>query len=144
MNRSQLLWLLSWIALSGAVFWLLPHHLPYAKFVVAGSFFWAVLAFASIWIEALEDWAYRFSSFFGFMLCTVEGILGLLALTPKKGLLLLATLHGMSFIIAVAGRYQSRVRRRPKRNFEDIAQEVVQKSQESDSKPAQSTDSAGA
>jgi hypothetical protein len=125
MNRSQLLWLQGWIALSGAVFWVLPPALPYHQIVVCGSAGWALLCLASIWLEDLEDWAHRLSSFFGFLLCTMEGIMGVLGLTSKSGLLVMAGLHGLTFFLSVAGKYQSRMRRRPRRNFDQLAEDAV-------------------
>ena len=125
MNRAQILWLESIIAVSGAVFWSMPPALPHGKIVLVGSLFWFTITFSSIFIEALEDWGHRLSSFLGFLLCTIEGILGLLAFSPKSGLLVMSLLHGIAFILAVIGKYKSRNRRRPRRNFEEIAEEAI-------------------
>lgn len=40
-------------------------------------------------------------------------------------LVMLALLHGFSFLLAVAGRYQARVRRRPRRSYERLAEEAL-------------------
>ena len=129
MSRRQILWLQGWIALCGSVFWLLEPRLPHWKPVLIISLLWAGLCILSIWADSLEDWAHRISSFVGFSLCTVEGILGLLGFAGKPGLLLIALLHGFTFLLAMAGKYQSRSRRRPKRSIEDLTQQALRESQ---------------
>lgn len=125
MNRAQILWLECWVALSGATYWLLPPTLPHHTKIVAVSVSWALLSLAAVWVEDLEDWAHRISSFFGFLLFTIEGVLGLMGVGGGTPLVLLALLHGFSFLLAVAGRYQARIRRRPRRSYERMAEEAL-------------------
>jgi len=93
--------------------------------VLGVSLAWSLLCLVSIWVEELEDWSYRLSSFLGFLFCTIEGILGLVGATTKSGVLVMATLHGLTFLLSLAGRYQSRVRRRPRRSFEELAELAI-------------------
>lgn len=119
MNRAQILWLQCIIAVGGAGFWLTPPHLPYFRPIAMVSALWALLTFSAIRLEGLEDWAHRATSFFGFLLCTIEGILGSLGLTGRSsGLLVLALLHGFTFLLAVVGKYQSKLRARPRRSLD--------------------------
>ena len=109
MTRAQILWMQSWIALAGAVLWYLPPAPTHSSYVVSLSLAWALFCLVAIWVEGLETWAHRFSAFFGFLLCTIEGILGLLGLTDRPVLLLImAMLHGCTFFLSVVGRYLSR------------------------------------
>ena len=127
MNRSQLLWMECWIALTGAVFWSLPPALAHSNYVVPLSGFWALLCFTAIWLESLETWAHRLSAFLGFLLCTIEGILGLLGLTTRPLLLLvMALLHGSTFLLSVAGRYLARSRSRRRPSLEAITEQALE------------------
>ena len=129
MNRAQILWLEAWVALLGIVFWLSPDQLPYFRIVVACSALWLLLSMVSIWLEALENTAHRVASLLGFSLFTLEGLLGLTGLATKRGILVMALLHGFAFILAAIGKYQRRSRRRPKMDAELLAQEVVKATQ---------------
>ena len=100
--------------------------MPKAQMVVGLSLLWFLIAFAAIFVESLENWAHRVSSFVGFLLCTVEGILGLLGVGGRPGLLAIALLHGLTFVLAVMGRYQARQsRRRPRRSLEELAEQAL-------------------
>lgn len=121
MNRTQILWLQSWIALSGAVFWCLPPQLPHTPYVVVVSALWGLFGLSSIFLENLEVWTYRLSAFFGFLLCTIEGMLGLTGLVEKPGLLLMAFFHGSTFILSVVGKYLSQSRSRPKTVYDQLS-----------------------
>lgn len=99
--------------------------MPNTKFVVAASIAWCLICLISVWVEPLEDWAHRLSSFVGFLLFTIEGILGLLGVGGKSLILAMAALHGVTFFLSVAGRYQSRVRKRPRRDMKDLAQQAM-------------------
>jgi hypothetical protein len=127
MNRAQILWLQCWIALSGGVFWALPPVLNHWKYALIVSTLWALLCLTAIWVESLENWAHRLTAFFGFLLFTVEGILGLLGLTAKGGMLIMAFLHGCTFFLSIAGRYLSKTRRRRRPSFETLAQQALEK-----------------
>lgn len=81
---------------------------------------WGLLGLVSIFVESLEVWTYRLSAFLGFLLGTIEGILGLLAMVEKSGLLLMAFLHGSTFLLAMVGKYLSQNRSRPKVVYEVI------------------------
>lgn len=105
---------------------MLPPQLPHHNIVASSSLVWSLFCLLAIWAEALENWAHRLSAFLGFLLCTIEGILGLLGFAGKPGLLLVATLHGATFILSVVGKYQSRVRSRPKRSMEQLAQAALE------------------
>jgi hypothetical protein len=127
MNRSQILWLQCWIALSGGVYWALAPQLHHWKYVLVLSAGWALVCLASVWLEFLESWAHRLSAFLGFLLFTVEGILGLLGLTTKSGLLFMALVHGGAFVLSVAGRYRSKASSRPP--MERLAQQIVEEAE---------------
>lgn len=132
MNRSQVLWLECWIAISGGVFWALPPTLPYARAALLISLAWAVLAGVSIWVENLENWSHRMSAFIGFLFFTIEGILGLLGATEKSGMLLLAFLHGCAFVLSVVGKYMSRSQRRPRRSLEELTHAALEEARRQD------------
>ena len=138
MNRSQILWLQCWIALSGGVYWALPPQLHHSTYVAAISTVWALVCLTAIWLESLENWAHRLTAFFGFLFCTIEGILGLLGLTSKTGLLLMAVLHGCTFFLLVAGRYNSRAGSRRRPSLESLAQQAIEETEKTTPKQTQS------
>lgn len=132
MNRAQLLWLQCWIALCGAVVWTVPPALPHGKYVLVLSGCWAAVSFTAIWLEGWEGWAHRFSAFFGFLLGTVEGLLGLFGLTERAGVLLVTgLLHACTFILSVMGRYLQRTRRRRGPSLDVLAGEAIREARES-------------
>lgn len=127
MNRAQILWMQCWIALTGAVLWYLPPAPANSSYVVSLSLAWALLCLVAIWVEGLETWAHRLSAFFGFLLCTIEGILGLLGLTDRPVLLLvMALLHGCTFFLSVVGRYLSRTRTRRRPSLDVLAAQALE------------------
>lgn len=105
------------IAVTSVVYWAQPPHDTGAPLLAAASGLWVFLAFAAFRWERAEDWTYRFSSFLGVSLATVEGISALLALQDRAGLFPMALLHGAAFILAVIGRYQKVGSRRPRREL---------------------------
>lgn len=125
MNRNQILWLEGWIALGGAVYWYLPEQVAHSQNFVWVGLLWGCLCLVSIPASGLEKWAHRASSFFGFLLFTVEGILGMLGLTNKSGLLIAALFHFGAFVLSVAGKYKLRFRSHPKRSLEQMAEEAL-------------------
>lgn len=115
--------------MSGAVYWWIPPQLPHSATAIVLSLLWAFLALTAIWVDLLENWAHRLSSFAGFLFCTIEGMLGLLGYGEKGGLLLMACLHGTTFLLAVAGKFHSQARRRPRPSFEEIAKATLEDAQ---------------
>ena len=73
---------------------------------------------AGIFVQSLEVWTHRLSAFLGFLLGTIEGMLGLLGLVEKPGLLMMAFFHGSTFLLSMMGKYMSRSR--PKVHYEVI------------------------
>ena len=127
MNRAQILWMQCWIALTGAALWYMPPAPQHSNYVVTLSLAWAFLCLLAIWVEGLETWAHRLSAFFGFLLCTIEGILGLLGLTDRPVLLLvMALLHGCTFFLSVVGRYLSRSRSRRRPSLDILAAQALE------------------
>ena len=95
--------------------------------MVTLSLAWAFFCLLAIWVEGLETWAHRLSAFFGFLLCTIEGILGLLGLTDRPVLLLvMALLHGCTFFLSVVGRYLSRSRSRRRPSLDILAAQALE------------------
>lgn len=141
MNRAQILWLESWIALSGIVFWLSPERLPHFRIVVACSGISLIFSFCSIYVRGIEKAAHSLASLLGFFLFTVEGLLGLTGLSHKSGILVIALLHGTAFVLAAVGKYQLRNERRPKLSVEQLTREVIEAARDKDEKKIQSLSS---
>lgn len=125
MNRAQNLWLQSIIAFGGAGYWITSPHLPYYGPVGSISIIWAWFLFLTIWMDTIEDWLHRVSSFMALFLITIEGILGLLGLGGESTILLLAVFHGFIFLLAVVGRYQSQLRKTPRRALGCLTEEAL-------------------
>lgn len=113
MARAKIKLPLLLIAVGSTAFWLQPPAGP--SWLVAGCLLWSAVALAAFRWEKAEDRTYRLSSFVGVALCTIEGIGGLLALLPRPGVLLLAMVHAVAFVLAVVGRYQKVSSRRERR-----------------------------
>lgn len=110
--------------------------MPKAQMVVGISLVWFLIAFAAIFLDSLENWAHRLSSFIGFLLCTIEGMLGLLGVGGRSGLLAIALLHGLTFVLAVMGRYQARLRsRRPRKSLEEITEQALAEAEKQSPSP---------
>ena len=104
------------ISLAGAVHWAQPPHEAGAPMLAAVSAVWSLFALGSFRWGKAEDWLYRLSSFLGVSLATVEGASAMLALQSREGLLPIALLHSVAFVLAVVGRYQKVAARRPRRD----------------------------
>ena len=115
MERLKIKLALLTIAVASAFYWSRLLTTGGGPMVMTVCLFWAVLALAALRSPRAEDWTYRFSSFFGIALFTMEGMAGFWALPTQPSLLGMAALHLTAFVLAVTGRYQKVAARRPNR-----------------------------
>ncbi len=124
MGRRQILLALTTIAAVSTIYWGMP---PFITGSVQAGWvcgLWGCVNLAGAALEGLEDWAYRLSSFLGFMFLTVEGCMGMFLMVPKPYLLLFAALHGAAFVLAIMGRWKKVSARRPRRSLDDALAEA--------------------
>ena len=74
--------------------------------LIAAGGVWTLVALCAFGWERAEDWTYRLSSFVAMALGTVEGVFGLMDPRAKPGILAMAALHFLAFLLALTGRYQ--------------------------------------
>lgn len=124
MGRQKILLALTTIAALSTIYWATPPMITGSVPASCVCLLWGVLTLGAAALDGLENWAYRLSSFLGFMFLTVEGVMGLFTMIPKPYLLLVALLHGGAFILAVMGRWQKVSARRPRRSMDEALAEA--------------------
>lgn len=113
MERAGIKFSLLLIAIGSAVYWAQPPHFTYDKALAACCALWGLVALAAFRLDRAEDWTYRFGSFLGIAMATAEGAAGMLAPNSRAGLLLMACLHTLAFVLSTAGRFQKVSSKRP-------------------------------